>query len=510
MKFLEFCLNRQRSTPSQDIDTSTSSYQKKDTKKHKQSSPDLYPDFCPSPSHLPGNKSHQRSTGVRSNPYSRGHRGIVRSILSSTVYSGHLAHSKDSKHANSNLEDQQVDYETSVRIKTEPIDIEGCHNNPVVMETTNIPGKFHCKRRKPFQTTSRLRTSMVACFADTDLSLPSKLPCSTNTSHGSRNLRMDPHPAKDGQAVALLNDQAMANSSKFTEHSRSAEAVSARQEMSGIKHACDSAFTSMQSVTVEPDLPGDFHSSKNPDFSSGNHETSNNKTTCQLQEKDLTVDLTVGSPSTSPDVSCVKTEPGISGLGCSSPPTPCFDAAFLDSPGQRVSSDSRLFGVGDEPVRVHQCEFCSKPFPSKWELSRHRRTHTGEKPYTCHVCQKPFSDKSNMIQHLKGVHLKVKYRPDRPFVRNASWGQQIPVFDDNGDVVLENMEDQNSNDEDLDAHKALLDLSVSMATADVKPHGLVGSSGKRYGASKRKCKKGLFVANAEEREVNNSVDNYGT
>ena len=44
------------------------------------------------------------------------------------------------------------------------------------------------------------------------------------------------------------------------------------------------------------------------------------------------------------------------------------------------------------------CDICRRSFKHKCNLTSHRRTHTGEKPYECEICKKAFISSSSLTR----------------------------------------------------------------------------------------------------------------
>ena len=74
--------------------------------------------------------------------------------------------------------------------------------------------------------------------------------------------------------------------------------------------------------------------------------------------------------------------------------------------------------TGEKPFH---CSYCDSNFTTKGSLDRHVRIHTGHKPFKCSYCLRQFTQKCNLTTHMR-THVKT----DRVLVRNVYGEDSYP------------------------------------------------------------------------------------
>lgn len=60
-------------------------------------------------------------------------------------------------------------------------------------------------------------------------------------------------------------------------------------------------------------------------------------------------------------------------------------------------------------MTLYQCEICSRSFKRNEHLTRHKRSHYADRPFTCPVCVRSFTRQDSLLRHLSS-HAKAPTR----------------------------------------------------------------------------------------------------
>ncbi|KAG2213566.1 hypothetical protein INT46_002272 [Mucor plumbeus] len=100
-------------------------------------------------------------------------------------------------------------------------------------------------------------------------------------------------------------------------------------------------------------------------------------------------------------------------------------AAAAATAAEVVALNQQAQGKHEKLLRqkVFPCNYCNRSFARKYDAARHKRIHTGTKPYSCPCCNKGFARSDARVRHFR-TEFNCRDGPDKIQGRHRNYSQK--------------------------------------------------------------------------------------